>query len=96
MPDARRDDLGTGRAGIMRRDADRRGLGIVGLPVIIGEQTPGLRRHIGKIGSSRSLRLGVHRDLAQVRRVRAVLDAIGDEAHARRQDFAGIGGRPPG
>jgi DNA-binding transcriptional LysR family regulator len=65
------------------------GLGVVSLPAIIGDATPGLRRHDEEQGPTRSLWLGLHRDIAQIPRVRAVVEGIADEVARRRKDLAG-------
>jgi DNA-binding transcriptional LysR family regulator len=54
------------------------GAGLACLPRIVGDATPGLRRLPARI-PSRALWLGVHRDVREVPRVRAAIEALAAE-----------------
>ena len=61
----------------LQAEAVAAGLGIACLPTIVGETTPGLQRIATKTEPpKRDIWLGVHRDMRQMPRIRATIDAI--------------------
>ncbi|MBT0670397.1 LysR family transcriptional regulator [Novosphingobium profundi] len=69
--------------------AAQSGLGIACLPIYLAEATPGIERisHAG-LGPAREIWLGVHRDLRDMPRIRAVIEALDEAFKSERLRFS--------